>query len=113
MRTADYALEEKKLAKEQAQYEAPTIKRQAEIDYEKAVRGVEQSKKNYDTKLKQAIAKMAEVGADRDRQANQLKIIQDVMAAFTVKAPAPGMVIYVREWNGKKKGVGSMAIGAM
>jgi hypothetical protein len=24
-----------------------------------------------------------------------------------VKAPAPGMVIYVREWNGKKKGVGS------
>ena len=107
MRTADYTLEEKRLAKEQAQYEAPTIKRQAEIDYEKAVRGVEQSKKNYDTKLKQAIAKMAEVGADRDRQANQLKIIQDVMAAFTVKAPAPGMVIYVREWNGKKKGVGS------
>jgi RND family efflux transporter MFP subunit len=23
-------------------------------------------------------------------------------------APSPGMVIYVREWNGKKKGVGSM-----
>jgi RND family efflux transporter MFP subunit len=29
------------------------------------------------------------------------------MASFTVRAPAPGMVIYVREWNGKKKGVGS------
>jgi len=107
MRTAEYTLEEKRLAKEQAQYEAPTIKRQAEIDYEKAQRGLEQSKKNYETKLKQAIAKMSEVGADRDRQANQLKIIQDVMASFTVKAPAPGMVIYVREWNGKKKGVGS------
>ena len=107
MRTAEYTLEEKRLAKEQAQYEAPTIKRQAEIDYEKAQRGLEQSKKNYDTKLKQAVAKMSEVGADRDRQANQLKIIQDVMASFTVKAPAPGMVIYVREWNGKKKGVGS------
>src|SRR5690242_13892323 len=50
---------------------------------------------------------MAEVSADRDRQANQLKIIQDVMSSFTVKAPSPGMVIYVREWNGKKKGVGS------
>src|SRR3954463_16696882 len=50
---------------------------------------------------------MAEVSADRDRQANQLKIIQDVMSSFTIKAPAPGMVIYVREWNGKKKGVGS------
>ena len=107
MRTAEYTLEEKKLAKEQAQYEAPTIKRQADIDYEKAQRALERSKANYDTKLKQAIAKMSEVGADRERQSNQLKIIQDVMASFTVRAPGPGMVIYVREWNGKKKGVGS------
>jgi RND family efflux transporter MFP subunit len=107
MRTAEYTLEEKKLAKEQATYEAPTIKRQADIDYEKAERGLERSKDNYKTKLKQAVAKMSEVGADRDRQANQLKIIQDVMASFTIKAPTPGMVIYVREWNGKKKGVGS------
>jgi len=107
IRTAEYTLEEKKLAKEQAQYEAPTIKRQAEIDHEKAQRAFDQSKVNYQTKYKQAVAKMAEVSADRDRQANQLKIIQDVMASFTIKAPGPGMVIYVREWNGKKKGVGS------
>ena len=107
IRTAEYTLEEKKLAKEQAQYEAPTIKRQAEIDYEKAQRAFDQSKVNYQTKLKQAVAKMAEVSADRDRQANQLRIIQDVMNSFTIKAPTPGMVIYVREWNGKKKGVGS------
>ena len=107
IRTAEYTLEEKKLAKDQAQYEAPTIKRQAEIDYETAQRAFDQSKVNYQTKLKQAVAKMAEVSADRDRQANKLKIIQDVMASFTIKAPTPGMVIYVREWNGKKKGVGS------
>jgi HlyD family secretion protein len=30
-----------------------------------------------------------------------------VQDQFSVRAPAPGMVIYVREWNGKKKGVGS------
>lgn len=107
IRTAEYLLEEKRLANEQAKFEAPTIKRQAEIDYEKAVRGLERSKSNYETKLKQAIAKMAEVGAERDQHANRLRIIQDVMNAFTVRAPAPGMVIYVREWNGKKKGVGS------
>jgi RND family efflux transporter MFP subunit len=107
VRTAEYLLEEKKLARDQAQYEAPTIKRQAEIDYEKAVRGLERSKASLQTKLKQAIAKMSEVGAERDRHANSLRIIQDVMAGFTVKAPASGMVIYVREWNGKKKGVGS------
>jgi RND family efflux transporter MFP subunit len=107
VRTAEYFLEEKKLAKEQAQYEAPTIKRQAEIDYEKAQRAFEQSKRNLDTKTKQAVAKMSSVGADLGRQQNQLKNIQEVMASFTIKAPSAGMVIYVREWNGKKKGVGS------
>jgi len=107
VRTAEYALEEKKLAKDQAQYEAPTIKRQAEIDYEKAQRALEQSKRNLDTKTKQAVAKMSSVGADLGRQQNQLKSIQEVMGNFTIKAPSPGMVIYVKEWNGKKKGVGS------
>ena len=107
VRTAEYTLEEKKIAKEQAQYEAPTVKRQAEIDYEKAQRALDQSKRNLETKTKQAVAKMSSVGADLGRQQNQLKNIQDVMGSFTVKAPSPGMVIYVREWNGKKKGVGS------
>jgi RND family efflux transporter MFP subunit len=107
VRTAEFALEEKKLLKEQAKYEAPTIQRQAEIDYEKAQRAWEQSKRNLSTKTKQAVAKMSSVGADLGRQQNQLKLIQDVLASFTVRAPAPGMVIYVREWNGKKKGVGS------
>ena len=78
-----------------------------EIDYEKAQRAWEQSKRNLSTKTKQAIAKMSSVGADLGRQENNLKNIQTVMGDFTVKAPAPGMVIYVREWNGKKKGVGS------
>ncbi|HEX3867950.1 MAG TPA: efflux RND transporter periplasmic adaptor subunit, partial [Gemmatimonadaceae bacterium] len=107
VRTAEYGLEEKKLAKEQATYEAPTIKRQAEIDYEKAQRALEQSKANLDTKIKQAVAKMSSVGADLGRQENQLKSIQDIIGQFTIRAPSPGMVIYEREWNGKKKGVGS------
>src|SRR3954463_13408070 len=107
VRTAEYSLEEKKLAKEQAQYEAPTIKRQAEIDYEKAQRALDQSKRRLDTKTKQAVAKMAITGADLGRRQNDLKMVQDAIAGFTINAPSPGMVIYVREWNGKKKGVGS------
>lgn len=107
VRTAEYGLEEKKLAKEQATYEAPTIKRQAEIDYEKAQRALDQSKRSLDTKTKQAVAKMSSVGADLGRQQNQLKTIQEIMGQFTIKAPSSGMVIYDREWNGKKKGVGS------
>jgi multidrug efflux pump subunit AcrA (membrane-fusion protein) len=107
VRTAEYTLEEKKLAKEQAKYEAPTIKRQAEIDYEKADRALAQSKRNLDTKTKQAVAKMSSVGADLGRQQNNKKNIETMLGEFTIKAPGPGMVIYLREWNGKKKGVGS------
>ena len=105
--TMELGLEEKKLAKEQAVYEAPTVKRQAEIDYEKAERAFAQAKLDYKTKTEQAQAKMREVGADYERQKNKLKVVQDVMAAFTIRAPAPGMVTYVKEWNGKKKTTGS------
>jgi RND family efflux transporter MFP subunit len=107
MRTMELGLEEKKLAKEQSVYEAPTVRRQAEIDLEKATRALAQAKLDYKTKTEQAEAKMREVGADRDRQRNMLAIVQDVMQNFTIKAPAPGMVTYVKEWNGKKKTTGS------
>ncbi|HEX9894781.1 MAG TPA: efflux RND transporter periplasmic adaptor subunit, partial [Gemmatimonadales bacterium] len=107
IRSMELGLEEKRLAKEQSAYEAPTVKRQAEIDLEKAQRALAQAKVDYKTKTEQAQAKMREVGADQQRQRNQLKIVQTVMEGFTVKAPAPGMVIYVKEWNGKKKTTGS------
>jgi RND family efflux transporter MFP subunit len=107
VKTAEYGLEEKRIAKEQAQFEAPSIKRQAEIDYEKAQRALDQSKKNLDTKTKQAEAKMSVAAAELGRQQANLKMVQDALNGFTINAPSPGMVIYVREWNGKKKGVGS------
>lgn len=107
MRTMELGLEEKRLAKEQAVYEAPTIRRQAEIDYEKAERALAQAKIDYKTKTEQAQAKMREVGADQERQRNKLKVVQDVMQGFTIRAPTPGMVIYVKEWNGKKRTTGS------
>lgn len=111
MRTMELALEEKRLAQEQAVYEAPTIRRQAEIDLEKAQRALAQAKLDYKTRVEQAQAKMREVGADLQRQKNQLEIVQQVMGAFTIRAPSPGMVIYQKEWNGKKRAVGSQ-IGA-
>ncbi len=111
MRTMELALEERRLAKEQAVYEAPTIRRQAEIDLEKAERALAQAKSDYKTRVEQAQAKMREVGADLQRQKNILEIVQQVMGQFTIRAPSPGMVIYQKEWNGKKRAVGSQ-IGA-
>ncbi len=107
MKTMELSLEEKRIAKEQAVYEAPSIQRQAEIDLERAQRALDQAKVDYGTKTEQAKAKMREVGADYDRQKNLLATVQDVMANFTIKAPGPGMVIYIREWNGKKRTAGA------
>lgn len=106
IRGMELALEEKRLAKEQAVYEAPTVRRQAEIDLERADRALVQARVDYKTKVEQAKAKMSEVGSDVQRQRNLLNIVQNVMQGFTIKAPASGMVIYVKEWNGKKKTAG-------
>lgn len=107
IRTMELGLEEKRLAKEQAVYEAPTVRRQAEIDHERAERALAQARADYETKTEQARAKMREVGADLQRQRNLLRVVQDVMAGFTIRAPGPGMVIYVKEWNGRKRTTGS------
>jgi multidrug efflux pump subunit AcrA (membrane-fusion protein) len=107
MRSMELALEEKKIARDQAKYEAPSVQRQAEIDLERAQRALAQAKLDYKTKTEQAQAKMREVGADLERQRGKLTVVQQVMQQFTIRAPAPGMVIYVKEWNGKKRTTGS------
>jgi HlyD family secretion protein len=107
MRTMELTLEEKRLAKEQSLFEAPTVRRQAEIDLEKAQRALAQAKLDYKTRTEQAQAKMREVGTDLQRQQTILQRVQDAMADFTIKAPAPGMVIYVKESSGRKRTIGS------
>jgi len=106
-----YAKEEAELKKEQSTYEAPAIRRQAEIDFEKAIRADEQAHKNYITQVKQAKAQMKEIEAELSQHQQKMKLYTEVLAEFTVKAPADGMVIYHKEWNGQKKTEGSMIQG--
>ena len=111
MRTAALTLEEQKLARDQSQFEAPSVKRQAEIAYEKALRALRQDSLDLNTKTDQAIAKMREVGTDLTRQKNKLDIVKQVMDGYSIKAPAPGMLIYMKDWDGKKRVAGSQ-VGA-
>ena len=97
-----YAMEEARLRKEQAAYEAPSVQRQAEIDYEKAERAFEQARVNYKTQVKQAEAKMREAGAELSKARNQLQAVVDAGMQFTIMAPENGMVIYKRDWRGQK-----------
>ncbi len=103
-----YAMEEMRLKMEQSQYEAPSVQRQTEIDYEKAERAFDQATRNYVTKEQQAVAKMKEVQAELTQHQQRITILQSVLQQFTIKAPADGMLIYEKEWNGQKRVVGSL-----
>jgi hypothetical protein len=107
IRNLEYALEERQIAKDQSAYEAPSMRRQAEIDLEKARRALDQARSNYITKKQQSEAKMREVGSDVERQRNLLAIVREVEADYTIRAPSAGTEIYTKEWNGQKKTAGS------
>jgi RND family efflux transporter MFP subunit len=102
-----FVLEEKRIAKEQSIYEAPALQRQAEIDYERAQRNLDQSQKNYVTKRRQSIAKIKAVDIDLMKEKSKRDILAKTLVEFTIRAPADGMVIYAREWSGRKKVVGA------
>jgi hypothetical protein len=107
LRALAATLEEKRIIKEQSIYEAPSVRRQAELDYEKTERTLKQDSANLLTKVMQAQAKMREVSTDVTRQQTLMGRVESAEAGFTIRAPAPGMVIYYREYNGRKRGVGS------
>lgn len=103
----EYALEERQLVLEQSIYESPAVQRQAEIDLDKARRQLEQERKNYITKQKQAEARMSEVEVNLQEEQIEVDKIRALMNQFTVRAPANGMIIYKRNFDGSKVVVGS------
>jgi hypothetical protein len=108
LRTAEYLLEERTLGKQQAVYEAPTVKRKAEIDYDRALRAFEAAKRTLDVKTQQSIAKISIAATNVERRRNSLKAVEDAIGEFTIYAPQDGLVIYLREYGGRRKGIGSL-----
>lgn len=102
-----FGMEEKKLVLDQSKYEPPATIRQAEIDLDKSKRAFEQAQQNYVLKQKQSIAKMQEVSATLDQQQRKYDETVVVVDQFVINAPKGGMVIYKRDWDGRKVGVGS------
>lgn len=97
-----YALEEARIQKEQAVYEAPSIQRQAEIDYERAKRAYEQSEVNYQTQVRQGEARMREREAQLAKVQKDLDELAALASQFTITAPQNGMLVYRRGWRGER-----------
>lgn len=103
----EFGLEERKIALEQSRFEPPAIIRQAEIDLDKAKRAFEQAQINYQIRQEQARARMIEVTSNLSQQRRRLEQLEELMKQLVIRAPKGGMVIYIRERGGSRRGVGS------
>lgn len=106
-----YHVEETRIVLEQSKFEPPATIRQAEISLDKSQRALEQAGKNYNLKLQKNKASMQDVAASYEQARRQLESLVDVRKQFTVTAPKKGMLIYRRNWDGKKMGVGAQISG--
>ena len=102
-----FNMEEAEITLEQSVFEPPATIRQARINLDKATRAYEQAVQNYRLKVEQARADMTEVTINLEKQKRTRAEMEKVMQNFTIKAPASGMVIYKRSWDGTKRTVGA------
>lgn len=100
-------VEEKKIVVDESVYESPSVIKKAQMDLEKVTRKLEQDKKGFKLKERQAKAKVDR--ANQDLQLKQLRIndLLKLLDALTIKAPKQGMVIYSKDRMGGKIQVGS------
>ncbi|MEI6820592.1 MAG: HlyD family secretion protein [Bacteroidota bacterium] len=102
-----FAVEERQIVLDQSKYEPPASIRQAEIDLQRAQRNYDQAVSNYKLKHSKNNALMNEVTASYDQSKRKYDMLGSALNEFTVKAPKSGMVIYKRDWDGRKQGVGA------
>ncbi|MBX3253603.1 MAG: efflux RND transporter periplasmic adaptor subunit [Chitinophagaceae bacterium] len=102
-----YDLEQKILEKEQSKYEAPAEIKRVELEYEKTERTLKQKEENYKTKQLQTKTKMQILGSDLQQLTNQMDGLNSILSQLTINAPKSGMLVYDKNWNGQKKGVGT------
>ncbi|KOY86134.1 hypothetical protein AD998_08225 [bacterium 336/3] len=102
-----YLVKEKEAALKASQFEAPAQVRQIQVELEKAKRSYQQAQETYRIKQQQAIAKISETSQTLGQEEYKYQEIKRLSESFVVNAPADGLVIYQRDWNGQKKSVGS------
>lgn len=102
-----YIVEEAAITLRNSKYESPSVIRQAEIDLDKNQRVLEQRERSYVRRLAQVKTDIYNQNYWMSRIQRRINDLEEVLAGFTVKAPASGMVIYKKEWRGNKRKVGS------
>ena len=102
-----YAMEEAQIAVDQSIYEPPATQRQVQIELDRAQRSYDQAVRNYSLKYEKAVANMSEVSTALKKKQTEFQKFVELSEEFTIHAPKAGMVIYQRDWDGKKRGAGA------
>jgi hypothetical protein len=102
-----FTLEETKITMEQSVYEPPATQRKAKNDYDRALRNFEQEEKRYGLRTEQESGKIRDIRIRLSRKESEYNDMLDLISKFTIYAPKPGMIIYLKEWGGSKRKVGS------
>jgi HlyD family secretion protein len=103
-----FTMKEKQYEMQQSAFEAPATQQHVQLEYEKAERALEQAVSNYQKRIAQAVAKVKEVESELNKHRNNYNELTELRTAFTITAPENGMVIYYRDWDGRKRTTGSM-----
>lgn len=103
----EFSLEEQQIKVEQSIFEPPAVQRQEAINLEKSQRAYDQAVENYVLRHEKSKAEMQEVTATLDQAKRRRERMLDILKQFTVYAPKPGMIIYRRDWRGRKTETGS------
>jgi len=102
-----FDIRQKKVEIEQSIYEPPATIQRLKLDLEKLEQSLDQKRSNYIIKQKQSAAKMVEASANLAQTQNKFDALQELEKEFRISAPKQGMVIYKREWGGRKRKTGS------
>jgi multidrug efflux pump subunit AcrA (membrane-fusion protein) len=101
-------VEEAEITLAQSKFEPPATIRQAELNLNKQQRAFEQRRKGYALRKAKALADISQKKRLLNDGVDLVNNLQEFLAKFTIKAPAQGMVIYKKEFNGSKRKTGSM-----
>jgi HlyD family secretion protein len=102
-----FTVEEAEIALKMSAYEPPATIRKAEIELDKAKRKLNQQNKLYKLRATQQLKELNNLKTEIEGQERTVNDLETYLAGFTVTAPASGMIIYKRNWNGTKRKVGS------
>jgi HlyD family secretion protein len=100
-------VEEKKIVVAESVYESPSVIKKAEMDLQKAERKLEQDKKGFILKERQAKSRVDRAALELQQRQQRIDDLVKLLDALTIKAPKPGMVIYAKDRTGAKIQIGS------